>query len=105
VREKKVLSLQQAAQKLTGDPAAVFGIGGRGKLAPGFAADLLLFDPATVNRGPKKRVQDLHGGGARLDTPSIGVHGVWVNGMRVADENGMRPLERLPGRVLREFLS
>jgi len=103
VREKKVLTLQEAARKLTGDPAAVFGIKGRGKLAAGFAADLLLFDPASVNRGPKKRVQDLPGGGARLITPPIGVHGVWVNGVRIADENGMRPLDRLPGKVLRDF--
>lgn len=104
-RERKVLSLQEAAQKLTGDPAAMFGIKDRGRLAAGYAADLLLFDPATVNRGPKRRVQDLPGGGARLDTPSIGVHGVWVNGTRIADEQGLRPLAALPGKVLREFLS
>ena len=104
-REKKVLSLQEAAQKLTGDPAAIFGIKDRGRLAAGYAADLLLFDPATVNRGPKRRVQDLPGGGARLDTPSIGVHGVWVNGIRIADDKGLRPLAALPGKVLREFLS
>ena len=104
-REKKVLSLQEAAQKLTGDPAAMFGIKDRGRLAAGYAADLLLFDPAAVNRGPKRRVRDLPGGGARLDTPSIGVHGVWVNGTRIADEQGLRPPAKLPGKVLREFLS
>ena len=103
VREKKVLSLQEAARKLTSDPAAVFGIKHRGSLKPGNHADLLLFDPATVNRGPKKRIQDLPAGGARLITPPIGVHGVWVNGTRVSDENGMRPLDRLPGMVLRDF--
>ena len=105
VREMKVLSLQEAARKLTGDPAAFFGIGGRGRLAAGYAADLLLFDPSAVNRGPKKRVQDLPGGGARLVTPPVGVHGVWVNGMRIVDERGAMPPGRLPGRVLREFLS
>ena len=103
VREKKVLSLQEAARKLTSDPAAVFGIKHRGSLKPGHHADLLLFDPATVNRGPKKRIQDLPAGGARLITPPIGVHGVWVNGTRVSDENGLRPLDRLPGMVLRDF--
>jgi N-acyl-D-aspartate/D-glutamate deacylase len=105
VREKKVLTLQEAARKLTGDPAAIFGIKERGKLKSGYAADLLLFDPKTVNRGAKKRVQDLPGGGARLITPAVGVHGVWVNGVRIADERGSMPLTRLPGRVLREFLS
>ncbi len=103
VREKKVLSLQQAVQKLTSDSAKVFGIKDRGSLQAGFAADLLLFDPQSVNRGPKKRVQDLPAGGTRLITPAIGVHGVWVNGMRVADERGAAPLATLSGRVLRDF--
>ena len=105
VREKKVLSLQQAVQKLTSDSAAVFGIEDRGRLQTGCAADLLLFDPQSVNRGPKKRVQDLPAGGTRLITPAIGVHGVWVNGVRIADSHGAMLPSRLPGRVLRDFLS
>ncbi len=103
VREKKALSLAEAARKLTSDTAAVFGIKERGRLAPGTAADLFLFDPASVGRGPKKRVQDLPAGGTRLIMPPAGVHGVWVNGTQVADANGLRPLEDLPGKVLREF--
>jgi N-acyl-D-aspartate/D-glutamate deacylase len=105
VRARQVLTLQDAVRKLTSHPAAVFGIAGRGSLAPGNFADLLLFDPQTVNRGPKQRIRDLPGGGARLLTPAIGVHGVWVNGVRVADQHGARALERLPGKLLREFLS
>ncbi len=103
VREAKVLTLAEAVRKLTGDPAAVYGIKSRGRLEAGCAADLLLFDPATVNRGPKKRVQDLPAGGARLITPPVGVHGVWVNGSCVADAQGMRALDKLPGKVLRDF--
>src|SRR3954469_17627321 len=49
-RERGVLTLQQAAWRLTGHPAAVFGIRSRGALKAGYFADLLLFDPATVNR-------------------------------------------------------
>jgi len=105
VREKKVLTLQEAARKLTSDPAAVFGIKERGTLRAGNAADLFLFDPATVGRGPKKRVQDLPAGGTRLVMPPLGVHGVWVNGARIADGSGAIPQERLPGKLLREFLS
>jgi N-acyl-D-aspartate/D-glutamate deacylase len=105
VRERKLLRLEEAVKKITSDSAAVFGIPGRGKLEAGCAADLFLFDPATVGRGPKKRVQDLPAGGTRLIMPPLGVHGVWVNGVRVADENGLRKLERLPGKVLRDFLS
>ncbi len=103
VREKGALTLAEAARKLTSDTASVFGIRERGRLAPGYAADLFLFDPATVGRGPKQRVQDLPAGGTRLIMPPVGVHGVWVNGTRIADERGMRPLDRLPGKVLREF--
>jgi N-acyl-D-aspartate/D-glutamate deacylase len=103
VREKGVLTLQEAARKLTSDTAAVFGIQERGRLAPGYAADLFLFDPATVGRGAKKRVQDLPAGGTRLIMPPLGVHGVWVNGTRVADKNGMCTIAHMPGKVLREF--
>ncbi|MGH8703961.1 MAG: N-acyl-D-amino-acid deacylase family protein [Burkholderiales bacterium] len=103
VRERKVLALPEAVRRLTAHPAGIFGIRERGALKAGYRADLMLFDPATVNRGPKLRVKDLPGGGARLTTPAIGVHGVWVNGERIADAEGMRPLERLPGEVLRDF--
>jgi N-acyl-D-aspartate/D-glutamate deacylase len=103
VRRLKVLSLEEAVWRLTGHPGQVFGIKNRGTLKAGNFADLVLFDPATVDRGPKTRVQDLPGGGARLVTPPVGVHGVWVNGARVADEKGMRELKKMPGKVLREF--
>ena len=66
----------------------MFGIPDRGRLEPGCAADLMLFDPATVARGPKRRGFDLPAGAARLMTPAVGLHGVWVNGQRVADAKG-----------------
>ena len=95
VRERGALTLPQAVQRLTGAPAQLYGIRGRGVLKSGYAADLMLFDPAAVGRGPKQRVFDLPGGHPRLTTPARGVHGVWVN--------GVRELARLPGRVLRDF--
>ena len=69
-------SLEDAARRLTSAPAQLFGIRGRGVLKPGYAADLMLFDPATVGRGAKRRVFDLPGGHPRLTTPALGVHGV-----------------------------
>jgi N-acyl-D-amino-acid deacylase len=104
VRERGVLTLGEAARQLSALPAAVFGIRGRGRLEPGYAADLLLFDPATVGRGAKRRVFDLPGGAPRLTTSAIGVHGVWVNGLRIADANGPLPLSRLPGKLLRDHV-
>src|SRR6185436_7974564 len=85
VRELGVLKLETAVKKLTSEPASVFGIRGRGVLEPGAHADLLLFDPASVGRGPKKRVFDLPGGHPRLTTDALGVHGVWVNGKKVVE--------------------
>lgn len=101
VRRLGILKIEDAARKLTSQPAAVFGIRGRGALVPGWHADLMLFDPATVDRGPKRRVFDLPGGQPRLATPAVGVHGVWVNGVQVA-RDGASTGER-PGALLRDF--
>lgn len=103
VRERHAMSLERAVQRLTGEAAAAFGIPDRGRLEVGAWADLLLFDPATVGRGPAKRVRDLPGGASRLITPGVGVHGVWVNGRRVVDTGGMLPDAPLGGKLLRQF--
>jgi N-acyl-D-amino-acid deacylase len=99
-RDLKVMSLQQAVTKLTSQPAAIFGFHNRGHIHEGFAADLLLFDEATVGRSAKKRVFDLPGGAPRLTTDALGVHGVWVNGQLVADKNGMLATPPLAGDLL-----
>ncbi len=103
VRERKALSLEEAVWQLTGRPAEIFGIEGRGRLAPGHAADLMLFDPATIGRGARRRVHDLPGGAARLTTDPQGLHGVWVNGVQVADAKGAIETASRPGKLLREF--
>src|SRR2546423_5348901 len=96
-RERAVLTLADAVWRLTGHPARVFGIKERGALNRGYHADLLLFDAARVERGPKERVFDLPGGHPRLTTAPIGVHGVWANGVRPGKGGA------LPGRLLRDF--
>jgi N-acyl-D-amino-acid deacylase len=95
------MPLAEAVRRLTSAPAAVFGFDDRGTIREGAAADLLLFDPTTVARGPKRRVFDLPGGAPRLHTDAIGVHGVWVNGERVVDAGGMRDDAPRVGRLLR----
>ena len=100
-RELGVLSLPEAAWRLTGQPARLFGLREHGALRPGFHADLLLFNPATVGRGAKRRVFDLPAGQARLTAEGTGVHGVWVNGVRIV--GGDAAPGALPGRLLREF--
>lgn len=48
-------------------------------------------------------MHDLPTGASRLDTPAVGLHGVWVDGVRVVDEHGLRRDAGCPGRLLREF--
>ena len=90
--------------RLSGQPAKLFGIQDRGLLKEGQAADLMLFDPTTVARGPKRRAHDLPAGAARLTGSAVGLHGVWINGAQVTDAKGFcaDPKSR-PGKVLRSF--
>ena len=103
VRERQDLTLEEAVHELSGKPARIFGFKDRGTIAVGQAADLMLFDPDKVGRGPKRLVHDLPAGGTRLVTPAVGLHGVWVNGRRIVNERGLLDSEVRPGRVLRDF--
>ncbi|HIP04356.1 MAG TPA: amidohydrolase [Gammaproteobacteria bacterium] len=81
VRERGVLSIEQAVRRLTSDPADFFGISDRGRLHPGLAADIVIFDPETVGSGNRgERRYDLPGGGKRMVMPSQGVQYTLVNG-------------------------
>jgi N-acyl-D-amino-acid deacylase len=102
-RELGIFTLQEAVRKLTSQAADIFGMQGRGRLLPGSAADLLLFDPKTVGRGKSRRQYDLPAGAARLVTPALGVRGVWVNGERIVGDDGELFTSRRPGKVLRSF--
>jgi N-acyl-D-aspartate/D-glutamate deacylase len=102
-RERGALPLEKAVWKLTGHPARLFGLADRGVLRAGAAADLLLFDPATVGRGQRRRAWDLPAGASRLVADGKGVHGVWVNGTRIVDARGPIDTAARPGRVLRDF--
>jgi len=103
VRERGAMRLPEAVRRLTSQSALLFGMPRRGLLREGYAADLLLFDPATVGRGPKRRVHDLPGGAPRLTTDALGVHGVWVNGAQVADGNGLLGNAPLAGELMTRF--
>jgi N-acyl-D-aspartate/D-glutamate deacylase len=85
VRERGSFELADAVRRLTSLPADLYRLQGRGRIVPGAHADLLLFDPATVARGPLRRAFDLPGGESRLTRDPLGVHGVWVNGQHVFD--------------------
>ena len=100
VRERKVLTLEEAVRRMTSDPADFFGIRDRGRIARGLAADLVIFDPATVgSAGRPERQYDLPGGGKRMVMRSRGVEATLVNG-EVTWENGVLT-GAAAGRVLR----
>jgi N-acyl-D-aspartate/D-glutamate deacylase len=104
VRDKEVMTVEHAVHKLTGEPAAVFGLHDRGTLEIGKAADVVVLDFDKVGPGPLRRIRDFPADGERLvaDRPE-GVHHVIVNGT-VIRENGTpldEALAERPGRLLR----
>jgi N-acyl-D-aspartate/D-glutamate deacylase len=104
VRERHALTVEEGVYKLTGQPAAAFGIADRGVLRPGFAADITVFDPATIDPGPVRRVWDFPADSDRLvaDRPEGIVH-VLVNGT-VIREGGhsveVGALDGYPGELI-----
>jgi len=103
VRETQTFALEEAVRRLTSDPARKYRILGRGEIALGCHADLLLFDPAVVGVSPLIRAKDLPGGGQRMLREPRGVHGVWVNGVQVFAGCGYTELGSGPGQVLRAY--
>jgi N-acyl-D-aspartate/D-glutamate deacylase len=99
VRELAALSLEKAIRLVTSVPAARYGLRDRGRLAPGAAADLVVFDPARVATRPTEMVHDLPRGQRRLLQGAEGIVAVLVNGTPLVEDG--RPTDRRPGRVLR----
>jgi len=103
VRERRAFTLEEGVRRLTSDPARKYRIPGRGTLAAGMWADLLLFDPRQVGVSPLERLKDMPGGGTRMIRRPLGVHGVWVNGAAVFDGTRHRANGGGPGSILRRF--
>ncbi|HSA90931.1 MAG TPA: amidohydrolase family protein [Burkholderiales bacterium] len=100
VRERGVLTLEEAVRRMTSDPADFFGIRDRGRIAPGMAADLVLFDPATVGMaGRPERIHDLPAGGKRMVKRSRGIEMTLVNGVVTWDNGALTGAAA--GKVLR----
>ena len=100
VREKQLMPIERAVQRITSEPARFFGVPNRGVLAEGMAADIAIFDAATIGspRRPEMRY-DLPGGGRRLVVPAQGVMHTIVNGEVLYQDQ--QHTGDLPGQVLR----
>jgi N-acyl-D-aspartate/D-glutamate deacylase len=88
-REEKLFSLPTAVHKMTGMPARRFQLHDRGLIREGYAADLVLFNPATIEDRATYSDSTL---------PSRGIAGVWVNGVFSYDRSG--PTGSRAGRFL-----
>jgi N-acyl-D-aspartate/D-glutamate deacylase len=99
-RDKGVLSLEKAVWRLTGHPAMVYGLADRGVLAPGAAADVVVFDAATIGTSLPRRIEDFPGGADRLVADAIGIQHVWVAGQAIRLD-GADVAHTGPGRLLR----
>lgn len=88
VRAKKAFTLEEAVRKLTFDNANAWELNDRGLVRTGFAADLVLFDEATVRPAMPTVESDLPGGARRLVQKAEGIAATIVNG-QVAFENGV----------------
>jgi N-acyl-D-aspartate/D-glutamate deacylase len=89
-REKKLFAMEEAVRKMSSLPAANVGISNRGVIEPGYFADLVLFDPATViDRATFEEPQAL----------AVGIATVWVNGEVVFESGAVTG--NAPGRAIR----
>ena len=99
VRDQGVLSLEEAIRKLTFMQASLYGMHDRGLLWQGMAADIVIFDLATISADEPEEAYDLPAGMMRLAQRATGVDFTIVNG-QVLLENGEHS-GALPGRVMR----
>ena len=98
VRERGVMSLQEAVRRLTSWSASMLGITDRGLIREGLAADLVLFDPATIRALPREFISDLPGGKERIIQRAEGIAAVLVNGQVLIEDN--EHTGALPGKLL-----
>jgi N-acyl-D-aspartate/D-glutamate deacylase len=99
LRGRRLVPLEMAVHMMTEQPARLFGLRRRGLVREGYAADLFVFDPATVGSEPARLVHDLPGETPRLYAGSHGVTRVLVNGIETVCEGAATG--SLPGGILR----
>ena len=99
VRDHHTVPWEEAVRLLTDKPARFYGLRERGRIAPGYHADVVVFDPERVGPGPERTVDDLPGGASRLYAGSIGVEHVFVNGTAVVADGALTGAT--PGTLLR----
>jgi N-acyl-D-aspartate/D-glutamate deacylase len=100
VRDKQAFTLEEAVKMITCDSATQFGFHDRGLLREGMAADIVVFDPATVGPRMPEVVCDLPAGAKRLRQKADGMRATIVNGQVLLRDN--EPTGNLPGKLVRK---
>jgi N-acyl-D-aspartate/D-glutamate deacylase len=101
VRDRQLLPVEEAVAMLTSAPAELYGLRDRGRLAPGHAADIVLFDAQRVGYRPMAARHDLPGGAMRIYVEPEGIARVIVNGVDILVDD--RPTGATPGKVFRSW--
>jgi N-acyl-D-aspartate/D-glutamate deacylase len=99
VRERQLLGLEEAVHLLTDRPARLYGLTGRGRIAEGWCADMVLFDPARIGPAPVHTRHDLPAGAGRLYAEADGIEWVLVNGTPIVHAGAFTGDH--PGTILR----
>ena len=98
-RDRSLLSLESAVNKLTDVPARLYGLKERGRVEEGWWADLVVFDAAEIAPAEVEVREDLPGGAWRLYSEAVGVHHVFINGQHAVRDGGFT--DARPGTLLR----
>jgi N-acyl-D-aspartate/D-glutamate deacylase len=99
VRDRELVTMPQAVQQLTDVPARLYGLRDRGRVAEGWYADIVVFDPSTVGPLQERTRDDLPGGASRVYAGARGIEHVLVNGRRIVHHDEFT--DETPGAVLR----
>jgi N-acyl-D-aspartate/D-glutamate deacylase len=99
VREHGAITLEEAIHQLSERPARYMGLIDRGLLKPGYHADIVVFDEASVGPAPTYPRYDVPGNQYRLYAEANGIQHVFVNGVEIV--RGGEHTGKLPGAVLR----
>lgn len=94
VRERGLITMEEAIRQLTDIPAKLYGLRDRGRLEEGFHGDVVVFDPAKVGLGETYTKYDLPAGAGRLYADARGVEHVFTNGVEIVrdgEDTGARP--------------
>jgi N-acyl-D-aspartate/D-glutamate deacylase len=102
VRRRSLMSWEEAIRQLTDIPARLYGLRDRGRLTVGSWADVVVFDPETIDHGPVRTRDDLPGGASRLYADAVGIDHVLVNGTSIVRHGEFT--DARPGRILRSGL-